>query len=178
MPQDRRRGEDRMANDLSGMAEIQGVRPDGAFERKPLLPPAERWDEIHEMLCGHCHLQPGCEIVKQMLRFAHGRAPWPADAWVSDPGAGITCLSYVSKPKPKVAPELLETLANMSEEELPPTCGGCAARKGSEASVSLHTQRDYRAAVRDGSGFNCHEDPNDKAMCGGWCRAVLRKLKD
>ena len=35
--------------------------------------------------------------------------------------------------------------------------------------------RDCRAAVRDQSEFTCHEDPENKRLCGGWCRAVQRK---
>ena len=43
------------------------------------------------------------------------------------------------------------------------------------ADLPREAQRDYRAAVRDQSEFTCHEDPENKRLCGGWCRAVQRK---
>ena len=144
--------------------------------REPFLPMPEKWNDVTRMLCGHCAHQEQCPLPPAMLDFAYGRrSEWPANAWVTDPGAGCTCLSYAPKPVQPIPVQQLQALTATPEEQLPHVCGGCAARKGSEASVALHTQRDYRAAVRDRSQFTCHEDPENKRLCGGWCRAVRRK---
>ena len=143
--------------------------------REPFLPLPDKWNSVYDMLCNHCVHQPQCGLPDAMMAFAYGRGAWPDNAWVTDPGAGCTCLSYAPRPIPKMPLEQLRALAGMPEEQLPHVCGGCAARKGSEASVALHTQRDYRAGVRDTSVFTCHEDPENKRVCGGWCRAVRRR---
>lgn len=143
--------------------------------RTRFLPAPEHWNQVVDMLCANCALTDTCQLPAQMLAFAQGRGDWPAEAWVTDPGAGETCLSYVPVPREAISRERLEALANTPEEYLPHVCGGCAASKGTGASVALHTQRDYRAAVRDKSEFTCHEDPENKRLCGGWCRAVQRK---
>ncbi len=127
------------------------------------------------MLCGHCANRAGCGLVAEMLAFAQGRGAWPENAWVTDLGTSATCLSYAPIRTEPISRERLDALAHTHEEHLPHVCGGCAAKKGSEASVALHTQRDYRAAVQDRSEFTCHEDPENKRLCGGWCRAVQRK---
>lgn len=142
---------------------------------EPFLPMPDKWNAVYEMLCGHCERQPHCRLPEAMMEFAYGRGGWPDDAWVTDAGAGCTCLSYVPKPVKRMPDEELRAIASAPEDHLPHVCGGCAARKGSEASVALHTQRDYRAAVRDRSQFTCHEDPENKRLCGGWCRAVQRR---
>ena len=146
--------------------------------REPFLPMPDKWNGVYDMLCSHCVHQPQCGLPTAMMDFAYGRGPWPENAWVTDPGAGCTCLSYAPRPVPQISRQQLQALAEAPEESLPHVCGGCAARKGSEASVALHTQRDYRAAVRDRSQFACHEDPEGKRLCGGWCRAVQRKEED
>lgn len=144
--------------------------------REPFLPVPEKWNDIAAMLCGHCVHQAQCHLPAAMLDFAYGRnTRWPDNAWVTDPGAACTCLSYTPRPVQPLAPSQLRALSETPEIDLPHVCEGCAARKGSEASVALHTQRDYRAAVRDRSQFTCHEDPENKRPCGGWCRAVQRK---
>lgn len=148
---------------------------DRVVAREPFLPPPERWDEVYQMLCGFCANRAHCGLPQAMADFANGRGAWPKDAWVTDPGAGATCLSYAPIRTEAISRERLDALARTAEAQLPHVCGGCAARKGSEASVALHTQRDYRAAVRDQSEFTCHEDPENKRLCGGWCRAVQRK---
>lgn len=147
-----------------------------AFVREPFLPEPSRWNDVRDMLCGHCVNKAGCGLVEAMLAFAQGRTGvWPENAWVTDQGTSATCLSYAPIRAEPISRERLEALARTPEEALPHVCGGCAAKKGSEASVALHTQRDYRAAVRDQSEFTCHEDPENKRLCGGWCRAVQRK---
>lgn len=146
-----------------------------SIDREPFLPPPDRWNEVYSMLCGHCGRQPQCQLVKSMLDFARGHGLWPDNAWVTDPGAGATCLSYAPKFVPTMPGHRAAALAEIPEEQLPTMCGGCAAQKGSEASVALHTQRDYKAAVLNRYEFNCHEDPEGKRVCGGWCRAVRRR---
>ena len=146
-----------------------------ASTRDPFLPLPDQWDAIYEMLCGHCDSQSQCGLPHAMLEFAYDRGSWPDDAWVTDTGAGCTCLSYVPKPVQQISDAQLNAIAEMPADMLPHVCGGCAARKGSEASVALHTQRDYRAAVRERSQFTCHEDPENKRLCGGWCRALQRR---
>lgn len=157
------------------MTALAGGADGAAIVREPFLPPPDRWNEVYDMLCGHCGNQPQCQLVKSMLEFARGYGQWPDNAWVSDPGAGATCLSYAPKYVAPMPAHRATALAEMPEEHLPTMCGGCAAQKGSEASVALHTQRDYKAAVRNGYEFNCHEDPEGKRLCGGWCRAVRRR---
>jgi hypothetical protein len=100
---------------------------------------------------------------------------WPEGGWVTDPGAGTSCLSYKPRGASPLSRPQLRRLTRQSEASLPPVCGGCAARKGSEASTSMHTLRDYAHAVKNRSPFTCHEDPAKTRLCGGWCRAVRRR---
>jgi hypothetical protein len=144
------------------------------IERQPYSPSIEEWPVLYGMLCGHCLHNLSCDITEAMIEMKEG-APWPEGGWVTDPGAQVTCLSYAPIPQEPLARAERRRIAHRKEEDLPPVCGGCAARKGSEASVSLHTQRDYQAAVRDCSPFTCHEDPALKRLCGGWCRAIAAR---
>lgn len=137
-------------------------------DRVPYHPTAEEWGDCYSMLCGHCEHQLGCSVVEGMIEIKEG-APWPEGGWVTDPGAGLTCLSYEPRKRAPVPRQQRRKIARTRDEDLPPVCGGCAARKGSEASVSLHTRRDYQAWVRRGVEFRCHEKPT---LCGGWCRAI------
>lgn len=147
------------------------------IDRKPHAPTAAEWTELYHMLCGHCALQTRCDVTEAMIEMKDGGA-WPEGGWVSDPGAGVTCLSYVPRPGKPISRQQVRHMARQREENLPPVCGGCAAQKGSEASVSLHTQRDYQAAVRNRTRFGCHEDPAiEKRPCGGWCRAVIQRAQ-
>lgn len=143
-------------------------------ERKPYHPTTEEWRECWDMLCGHCEHAVNCPIVEAMIEMQHGGA-WPEGGWVTDPGAGTTCLSYVPHHRPAMPRQQLRFLQRQKESALPPMCGGCAAQSGSEASVSLHTRRDFQASVRDRAPFVCHEDPEHKRLCGGWCRAIRRR---
>lgn len=143
-------------------------------DRQPFSPAPGDWRECYEMLCEHCALHLRCPILEAMIEMKDGAA-WPEGGWVSDPGAGVTCLSYVPRGSAKMPRQQRRQLARMKESELPPVCGGCAARRGTEASVSLHTRRDYQAAVRNGSLFTCHESPDNSQLCGGWCRAIRAK---
>ncbi|MBN9319485.1 MAG: hypothetical protein J0I28_07360 [Caulobacterales bacterium] len=146
------------------------------FVREPFLPDPARWNDVYDMLCGHCANKADCGLIEAMLAFAQGRTrEWPENAWVTDLGTSATCLSYAPIRGETISRQRLDALAHTPDEALPHVCGGCAAKKGTEASVALHTQRDYRAAVRDQSEFTCHEDPENKRLCGGWCRAVQRK---
>ena len=139
-------------------------------ERQPYRPAPEDWEESVTMLCMHCDRFPGCSIVEGMIETKDG-GPWPRGGWVTDPGAGITCLSYQPRPMAPISVEQIRTIAATN----PATCTGCAARKGSEASTSLHTRRDFTAAVRTPALFVCHEDPEQNTPCGGWCRAALQR---
>lgn len=142
--------------------------------RQPYAPSAEEWRDLYEMLCGFCERQLRCEITEAMIEMKAGGA-WPEGGWVTDPGAQVTCLSYAPKPVKPLPRQQLRQMLRTPESRLPPVCDGCAAQRGSEASVSLHTRRDYAAAVRNRTAFICHEDPEKKRLCGGWCRAVRRK---
>lgn len=143
--------------------------------RQPYSPPdLAEWQACFAMLCSWCARQGSCQIVEDMIAMSSGGA-WPEGGWVTDPGAGMTCLSYDPRPGETVPRQQRRAIARMKEPDLPPVCGGCAALKGSEASVSLHTRRDYQAAVRNGTRFACHEDPELKRPCGGWCRAIAKK---
>lgn len=143
--------------------------------RLPLVPSAAEWRDTYEMLCGHCDHQLGCDVIEQMIEIKDGGA-WPTGGWVTDPGAGVTCLSYVPKGARRLPRQQMRAMLRAREADLPAVCGGCAARRGTGASVSLHTQRDYAGAVRDQTPFTCHEDPTKERLCGGWCRAVRRKV--
>lgn len=142
---------------------------------KPYVPPGlAEWDATFRMLCMHCAKSAGCTVIEGMIEMKDGH-PWPLGGWVTDPGAGSSCLSYEPQPRASLAAERLAVFMALPEAELPPVCGGCAARKGSEASVSLHTRRDYAAAVRDRHLFVCHEDPALQRPCGGWVRAIRQR---
>ena len=143
--------------------------------RQPYTPrDLDDWQETYAMLCGWCVQQVSCQIVEDMIAMSTG-GTWPEGGWVSDPGAGATCLSYEPRLGEVVPRQQRRAIARMKESDLPPVCGGCAALKGSDASVSLHTRRDYQAAVRNGTRFNCHENPERQRLCGGWCRAIAKK---
>lgn len=120
------------------------------------------------MLCDFCSNQLSCAIIDGMIEMKDG-GHWPEKGWVYDQGSGVSCLSYKPKPHPSISRQELRQIKRTPEDRLPPVCGGCAARKGTEASVSRHTREDFKAAVRNRSRFTCHETKND---CGGWCRAV------
>lgn len=142
-----------------------------AFDRIPFKPVGEEWQESFDMLCGMCRHLGQCEIIEGMIEMKDG-TPWPQGGWVTDPGAGITCLSYEPKPVRILEGQALEDALSQAV----PMCGGCAARKGSDASKSLHTQRDFNAAVKRQGVFACHEGDNHGKPCGGWCNAVRRQM--
>lgn len=144
-------------------------------DRSPYYPTMAEWPEVYGMLCGYCSNQTRCEIIEAMIDLKND-GPWPDGGWVSDPGAGVSCLSYAPKPAKPWSRQRMRAMKRSRESDLPPVCGGCAARRGSEASVSLHTRRDYAAAVRNRTPFDCHERSGEP--CGGWCRAVLRRPFD
>jgi hypothetical protein len=146
-----------------------------AIVREPYRPTSTDWRATYEMLCGFCERQLRCSIVEAMIGYARGEGPWPDGGWATDPGAEVTCLSYVARPAKRLPRQQLRQIRRLPEDRLPPVCGGCAARRGSEASTSLHTQRDYAAAVRNRSAFTCHEDPARARLCGGWCRAIRQR---
>lgn len=136
----------------------------------PYTPPNDLtdWQDSYEMLCGYCARQCGCQVLDGMIEMKDG-GEWPEGGWVYDQGAGISCLSYEAKRGPKVSRQEIRQIQRTSENRLPPVCGGCAARKGTEASVSRHTRKDFQAAVKKKTRFLCHETKKD---CGGWCRAI------
>lgn len=138
--------------------------------RLPYIPTKSDWLECVELLCEHCAHWPRCEIVEGMIEAAHGGG-WPAGGWVTDPGAEVTCLSYQPATRaPLSRPVLKRALKSACE-----MCAGCAAQKGSEASVALHTQRDFRASVANKTRFDCHDPANAGKPCGGWAAAIKHK---
>lgn len=141
------------------------------LDRIPFKPEGEAWVESFAMLCGMCKHLDECQIIEGMIEMKDGKQ-WPQGGWVTDPGAGITCLSYQPKPVRTLRGQELEDALNSAV----PMCGGCAARRGSDASKSLHTQRDFNAAVKRQGVFACHEGVNHGKPCGGWCNAVRRQM--
>lgn len=142
--------------------------------RTPYQPRQAEWSELYSMLCGYCSHQGTCDVVEGMIEMKYG-APWPAGGWVRDPGAGVSCLSYAPKGARPLPRQQMRKMLRQRETDLPPVCGGCAARTGSDASVTLHTRRDFQASVRNKTVFLCHEDPEKQRLCGGWCRAIRAK---
>lgn len=139
------------------------------IRREPYKPTEDEWSESFDMLCGHCSRFAECQVVDDMINMKNG-GDWPGGGWVTDPGSGVTCLSYQpTKRKTLQGEELKKALS-----EAVPMCDGCAAQKGSEASVSLHTRRDFVAAVKAKALFTCHAEGQEGKPCGGWCRAVQR----
>lgn len=129
------------------------------------------------MLCDHCSLQLSCDVIESMIEMKQG-GPWPPGGWVFDGGAGVSCLSYVPvEQRPLTASELQKAI-----DTAVPMCSGCAARKHSQASLCLHTLRDFKAAVDNKTVFFCHHpdddrDPAQRLPCGGWANAVTNKIK-
>lgn len=141
------------------------IRPSGPAEIK----------EGMELTCLHCARGKdlACEVLMGMVDVAAGAGDWPEGGWVTDPGAGQTCLSYEARTdRPRVSRQQIRRLGRMNPGTMAPVCGGCAARKGSEASCALHTRRDFAASVSLPSVFLCHETGG---YCGGWIRALLAK---
>jgi hypothetical protein len=144
-----------------------------ASDRSPYCPPTlADWQECYQITCAHCANHLDCAVVEAMIEHTKG-GPWPDGGWVTDPGASMSCLSYrPAGSQPQITRQQLRRLARMNPRTLAPVCGGCAAKKGSEASQSLHTRRDFEAAVRERRVFLCHER---NGYCGGWVRAMLAK---
>lgn len=142
-----------------------------SIQREPYTPTAAEWTTNLDLLCAHCEHAWGCEVLEGMIEMKHGNA-WPEGGWVTDPGAGVTCLSYQPQKRERLSRQRLRQALRSAV----PMCDGCAAQKGSEASVSLHTQRDFAAAVRDRAVFACHQGDNHGKPCGGWCKAVRRQM--
>lgn len=138
-----------------------------SIHREPYKPTAAEWPEVWEMLCGHCIHAAGCQVVEGMIEMKAGGA-WPEGGWVTDPGAGVTCLSY----QPRNMERLSRQRLRQATRKAVPMCSGCAAQKGSEASVSLHTRRDFSVAVKARALFVCHAEGQKGQPCGGWCQAV------
>ncbi len=142
------------------------------IHREPYRPDASEWEEAYQMLCGHCAHQTQCQVVEGMIEMQEG-GEWPEGGWVTDPGAGVTCLSYEPKPMEKLSRQRLRHALRKAS----PMCEGCAAQKGSEASVSLHTQRDFQAAVSQRALFTCHAEGAEGKPCGGWCNAIRARSR-
>lgn len=141
------------------------------MKRDPYYPTKENWSDGFDMLCRFCANITRCTITESMIETMSG-GPWPDGGWATDPGAGITCLSYQTKSRHPLSPDdLTETMAKAA-----PMCDGCAAQKGSEASVSLHTRRDFRKAVNTPFVFYCHAEGQEGKPCGGWCQAVKARI--
>lgn len=131
------------------------------------------WRDCWDVTCSACARMPGCEICEAMIDSLCDGGPWPDGGFVYDQGAGVSCLSYEPHRKaPQLSRQQIRRLARMNPETLPPVCAGCAATKGTDASKTQHTRRDFEAAVKDRRKFLCHERPG---YCGGWVRAVLAR---
>lgn len=137
------------------------------IQRKPYKPTSNEWEDAFNMLCYHCSRFDDCSVIEGMIEM---KCPeeWPSGGWVSDPGSGVTCLSYQPKKRKTLQGEELKKALS----EAVPMCDGCAAQKGSDASVSLHTRRDFVVAVKTKALFTCHTEGQEGKPCGGWRRAV------
>lgn len=146
------------------------------IERLPYRPaPGDEWTSCWDTTCRSCKRWTDCDVLDAMVDANIHDTPWPEKGWVRDPGAGMTCLSYVPRAtQPQLSRQQLRRLRRMNPATLPQLCGGCAASKGTDASKSLHTRRDFEAAVRERRLFLCHERPG---YCAGWVRAVLARRK-
>ena len=142
----------------------------GPEERQPYRPDSADWEETITMLCFQCARFQHCTLIDQMIECKDG-GEWPTGGWVTDPGAGVTCLSYQTRPLQKISQDEIQAIAATN----PTTCQGCAARKGTDASKALHTRRDFTTAVRPPGLFVCHEDTEAQRPCGGWCKAVIQR---
>ncbi|WP_075881801.1 hypothetical protein [Vreelandella massiliensis] len=135
--------------------------------RLPYYPDPGEWCELFGLLCEFCRHLSTFQVVEGMNETKDGK-PWPEGGWVTDPGAGVTCLSYAPIERPSLSSqEIHDALAQGV-----PVCTGCAAQKGSEASVSLYTQRNFAYAVKHRARFTCHAEGQRGKPCGGWCQAV------
>lgn len=142
-----------------------------AVIRRPYVPTPADWSSTYNMLCMHCAHQIGCDVTEGMIDCKDGSS-WPEGGWVTDPGSGVTCLSYRARQMHTLSPAELHDAFSKARPEM---CNGCAAQRGSEASVSLHTQRDFAQAVNCSALFLCHEDSKLERPCAGWANAVKRK---
>ena len=141
---------------------------------RPFKPANQQdWRDTWKVTCAACARMPGCDICEEMIEHLSGEGPWPEGGFVTDQGADVSCLSYEPHRRaPQLSRQQLRRLARMSDDMLPPVCAGCAATKGTDARKTLHTRRDFEAAVKDRRQFLCHERPG---YCGGWVRAVLAR---
>jgi len=141
------------------------------IERQPYAPTRAEWRDLVDGLCMHCDRFGSCDVLEGMIEMKDG-GPWPEGGWATDPGAAVTCLSYQPKPRPRLSRQQLR----QAMRDAVPMCSGCAAQRGSEASVSLHTQRDFAAAVKGRHVFACHAGDDHGKPCGGWCSAIKRQM--
>jgi hypothetical protein len=141
------------------------------IHRQAYIPTPADWAGAYNMLCMHCAHQIGCDVTEGMIDCKDGSS-WPEGGWVTDPGSGVTCLSYRARQMRTLSPDELHSAFSKARPEM---CNGCAAQRGSEASVSLHTQRDFAQAVNCSALFLCHEDSKLEQPCAGWRNAVRRK---
>jgi hypothetical protein len=144
-------------------------------ERTPYRPTQQEWAGIYNMLCGHCALQFKCDVIEGMIECTHSGV-WIEGGWVEDEGAGVTCLSYQPKAGKPFDSEKLQNILRRPEKLLPRQCRECAATKGSAASKSLHTNRDFSKSVKERSIFLCHKGKCNK-ICGGWIRAIKASME-
>lgn len=130
------------------------------------------WQECWKVTCSACARMPACDVCEAMIEHLAGEGtPWPLNGFVHDRGAGVSCLSYEPHGKARqISRQELRRMSRETPDALPPVCGGCAARKGTEASQSRHTRRDFDASVKERREFLCHETGE---YCGGWVRAML-----
>lgn len=138
------------------------------------LPPmtARTFIDIATLTCRHCaRVMEECEAFADAVAATRERrAPrfWIAGRTPDTP----SCNRYLTKAA--LGTPYHGDLKGPARKE---PCVGCAARKGSEASRTLHTQRDFQACVRTGHRFDCHHGTRAGKPCSGWARARLAYLE-
>ena len=141
-------------------------------KRKPLkLIGTDKWVEAIEMLCYFCQRFPDCDVLEEMIK-SKSSDKQIASGFCTDPGSEISCFSFKPKGYRTLSPQVIQEIR--SKYSGLDMCSGCAARKGSDASMSLHTQRDFRKCVDDRSLFGCHDPRRKNEPCIGWLCAITK----
>ena len=67
------------------------VSSPATMKREPCQPGRSDWIECYDMPCWWCSKHCKCDVVEAMMEDG---GAWPEGGSVSDPGAGVACLSY------------------------------------------------------------------------------------